>query len=64
MEKPGNSGENFQMERFTLEEIFRKKSNTFQSITFFPFLPKRPKFSALLVPGFMSREREKFTGML
>ena len=48
------------MERFILEEIFRKKSNTFQSITFFPFLPKRPKFSALLVPGFMSREREKF----
>ena len=43
MEKPGNSGENFQMERFILEEIFRKKSNTFQSITFFPFLPKRPE---------------------
>ena len=49
-----------QMERFILVEIFREKSNTFQSITFFPFLPKRPKFSALLVPGFMSREREKF----
>ena len=30
-----------QMERFIPVEIFRKKS-----ITFFPFIPKRPKFSA------------------
>ena len=33
------------MERFIPVEIFRKKSNTFRGITFFPFLPKRPKFS-------------------
>ena len=38
-----------QMERFILVEIFRKKSNTFQGITFFPFLPKRPKFSVPFV---------------
>ena len=25
-------------------EIFREKSNTFRGITFFPFLPKQPKF--------------------
>ena len=37
------------MERFILVEIFREKSNTFQSITFFPFLPKRPKFSVPFV---------------
>ena len=34
-----------QMEGFIPVEIFRKKSNTFRSITFFPFLPKRPNFS-------------------
>ena len=57
-----------QMERFIPVEVFRKKSNTF-----FPFLPKRPKFSVpfvsgLLVPGLMSRELlregEKFTSIL
>ena len=57
------------MERFIPVGIFRKKSNTFRGITFFPFLPKRPKFSVpylcgLLVPDFMSRESEKFTGIL
>ena len=26
-------------------KIFPKNSNTFRGITFFPFLPKRPKFS-------------------
>ena len=57
-----------QMERFISVEIFRKKSNTFQGITFFPFLPKRPKFSVLFVwitsAGFMSRESENSTGIL
>ena len=57
------------MERFIPVEVFRKKSNTFRGITFFPFLPKRPKFSVpfvsgLLVPGLMSRESEKFTSIL
>ena len=33
-----------QMERFIPVENFRKKSNTFGGITFFPFLPKRQKF--------------------
>ena len=40
--KPGNFGENSNG-RFILEEIFREKSNTFRGITFFRFLPKRPK---------------------
>ena len=55
------------MERFIPVEIFRKKSNTFPGITVFPFLPKRPKFSVPFVslnPGFISRESEKFTGIL
>jgi len=47
---------------------FPEKSNTFRVITFFAFLPKRPEFSyhlfGLPVPGFMSRESEKFTGIL
>ena len=38
-----------QMERFIPVEIFRKKSDTFRGITFFPFLPKRPKFSVPFV---------------
>ena len=37
------------MEWFIPVEIFRKKSNTFRGITFFPFLPKRPKFSVPFV---------------
>ena len=37
------------MQRFIPVEIFRKKSNTFRGITFFPFLPKRPKLSVPLV---------------
>ena len=40
MENPGR----IQMEWFIPMEIFRKKSNTFRGNTFFPFLPKRPKF--------------------
>ena len=38
-----------QMERFIPVEIFRQKSNTFRSITFFPFFPKQPKFSVPFV---------------
>ena len=38
------------MEWFIPVEIFRKKSNTFQGITFFPFLlPRRPTFFTLFV---------------
>ena len=52
-----------QMECFIPVKIFRKKN-----ITFFPFFPKRPKFSVhlcgLLVPGFKWRESEKFTRIL
>ena len=68
MENPEIPGR-IQLERFIPVEIFRKKRYTFQDITFFPFLPKRPKFSVhthllgLLVPGFMSRESENFSGI-
>ena len=48
MENPAIPGRT-QMERFIPVEIFRKKSNTFRGITFFPFLPKRPKFSVPFV---------------
>ena len=37
------------MERFIPVEIFLKKGNTFRGIPFFPFLPKRPKFSVTFV---------------
>ena len=55
------------MERFIPVEIFQKKSNTFRGITFFPFFPKQNflyHLFGLLVPGFMSRETENFTGIL
>ena len=45
LEIPGR----IQMERFIPVEIFQKKSNSFRGITFFPFLPKRPKFSVPFV---------------
>ena len=47
LEIPGR----IQMEWFIPVEIFREKSNTFRGtcITFFTFLPKRPKFSAPFV---------------
>ena len=48
MENPEIQGR-IKMERFIPVEIFRKKSNTFRGITFFPFLPKRPKFSVPFV---------------
>ena len=38
-----------QMEGFIPVEIFRKKSDAFRGITFFPFSPKRPKFSVPFV---------------
>ena len=37
------------MEKFIPVEIFRMKGNTIRGITFFPFLPKRPKFSVPFV---------------
>ena len=51
------------MERFIAVEIFREKSNTFRGITFFRFLPKRPKFSVPFVLDYqwkaLSRETAK-----
>ena len=46
--KPRNSGEN---SNGTVHPggNFPEKSNTFRVITFFPFLPKRPKFSVPFV---------------
>ena len=41
--------ERIQMQRFIPVEIFRKNSKTFRGITFFPFLPKQPKFFVLFV---------------
>ena len=48
MENPKIPGR-IEMERFIPVEIFREKSNTFLGITFFPFLPKRPKYSVPFV---------------
>ena len=53
LEIPGR----IQRERFTLVDFFRKKSNTFRGITFFPLSPKRPKFSVPLV-GITSARRQ------
>ena len=47
--KPEKIPGRIQMKRFIPEEIFREKSNTFRGITFFRFLPKRPKFSVPFV---------------
>ena len=38
-----------QMEWFIVVDFFRKKSNTFRGITFFPLSLKRPKFSVTFV---------------
>ena len=66
MENPEIPGR-IQMEQFIPVE-FTRKNRTFRGITFSPFLPKRPNFLyhlfGLPVPGFMSRESEKFTGIL
>ena len=48
MENPEISGR-IQVERFIPVEFFRKKSNIFRGITFFPFLTKRAKFSVPFV---------------
>ena len=50
------------MERFIPTEVFRKKRNTFQGITFFSVSPLRPQFFvpdlfALLEPGSSARVR-------
>ena len=51
MEDPEIPGR-IQMERFIPGKICRKKSDTFRGITFFQFLPKRPKFSVPFAPCF------------
>ena len=48
MENPEIPGR-IQMAPFIPVEIFRQKSNTFRGIIFFPFLPKRRKFSVSFV---------------
>ena len=67
MENPEIPGR-IQMERFIQVEIFRKESNTFQGITFFPLLPRRHKFSVPFVwitSGRLQVERKrKFTSIL
>ena len=47
--KPGNSGENSNGTVHSGGNISVKKRNTSLGITFFPFLPKRPKFSVPVV---------------
>ena len=57
-----------QVERFTPVEFFRKKSNIFRGITFSRYYRNERNFLfhlfGLPVPGFMSSESEKFTGIL
>ena len=56
------------MERFIPVEIFRKKVIPFEVLPFSRFYRNDRNFLfhlfALLVPGFMSRESEKFTRVL
>ena len=56
------------MERFIPVEIFRKKGIPFEVLPFSRFYQNKRNFlyhlSGLLVPGFMSRESEKFTDIL
>ena len=56
------------MERFTTVEIFRKKVIPFEVLPFSRFYQNDRNFLyhlfGLLVPGFMSRESENFTGIL
>ena len=44
-----------QMERFIPVESFRKKSNTFPGISFFPLLPEFPKISVPFVNSYSAR---------
>ena len=57
-----------QMERLIPVEIFRKKEIPFEVLPFSRFYRNDRNFLyhlfGLLVPGFMSRESEKFTGIL
>ena len=57
------------MERFIPMEILRKKVIPFDVLPFFCFYRNDRNslyhlFGLLAVPGFMSRESEKFTGIL
>ena len=57
------------MERFIQIEIFRKKSDSFRGITFFPFLSKRRRFSvpfAWITSArlHVERKRKILTGIL
>ena len=67
MENPEIPGR-IQMERFIPVEIFRKKVVRFEVLPFSRFYRNDQNFlyhlSELLVPGFMSRESEKFNGIL
>ena len=73
MENPVIPGR-IQMERFIPVKIFRKKSNTLRGITFFPFLPIRPKYLVPFVwsvPGvswggkwFISTQAHSLSGVL
>ena len=69
MENPEIPGR-IQLERFIPVEIFRKKRYTFQDITYlFPVFTETTEIFCtyhllgLLVPGFMSRESENFSGI-
>ena len=73
MENPVIPGR-IQMKRFIPVEIFRKQSNTLRGITFFPFLPIRPKYLVPFVwsvPGvswggkwFVSTQAHSLSGVL
>ena len=67
MENPKIPGR-IQMERFIPVEIFRKKVIRFEVLPFSRFYRNDRNFLyhlfGLPVPGFMSRESEKFTGIL
>ena len=67
MENPEIPGR-IQMERFIPVEIFRKKVVRFEVLPFSRFYRNDQNclyhLSELLVPGFMSRESEKFNGIL
>ena len=57
-----------QMEQFILVEIFQEEGNIFRGVAFFPLCRNDRNFlyhfCGLPVPGFLSRESDKFTGIL
>ena len=67
MENPETPGR-IKLERFILVEISRKKVIPFEVLSFSRFYRNDRNFLyrlfGLPVPGFMSRESEKFTGIL